>query len=82
MSKMFKIKAVVIESENQFCPVFIDTGDNPVLYMAHGGIDAEAALREVLDYVYGDCDFDYVCIREDDSWHIYNVKVIDDPVYE
>lgn len=79
---MFKVKAVVIESENQFCPVFIDTGDDSVLYKAHGGIDAEAALREVLEYVYGDCDFDYVCIREDNGWHIYDVKVIDDPVYE
>ena len=79
---MFRIKAVVIESENQFCPVFIDTGDNPILYRAHGGIDAEAALREILEYVYGDCDFDYVCLRGCDGWHIYNVKVIDDPVYE
>jgi hypothetical protein len=77
---MFKVKAVVIESENQFCPVFIDTGDNPILYRAHVGINAEAALREVLDYVYGDCDFDYVCLRECDGWHIYNVKVIDDLV--
>ena len=79
---MFRVKAAVIESENQFCPVFIDTGDNPILYKAHGGIDAEAALREVLEYVYGDCDFDYVCLRECDGWHMYNVKVIDDPVYE
>lgn len=29
---MFRVKAVVTESENQFRPVFIDTGDNPVLY--------------------------------------------------
>lgn len=79
---MFKVKAVVIESENQFCPVFLDTGDDPVLYKAHGGVDAEAAFREVLEYVYGDCDFDYVCVREGDGWNIYDVKVIDDPVYE
>ena len=79
---MFRVKAVVIESENQFCPVFIDTGDNQVLYKAHGGIDAEEALCEVLEYVYGDCDVEYVCLRECDGWHIYNVKVIDDPVCE
>lgn len=79
---MFRVKAVVIESENQFCPVFIDTGDNPVLYKAHGGIDAEAALCEVLEYVYGDCDFEYACIRECDGWYKYDVKVIDDPVCE
>lgn len=79
---MFRVKAAVIESENQFCHVFIDTGDNPVLYRAHGGIDAEAALREILEYVYGDCDFEYECLSECDGWHIYNVKVIDEPVYE
>lgn len=79
---MFRVKSVVIESENQFCPVFIDTGDNPVLYKAHGGIDAEAALCEVLEYVYGDCDFEYACIMERDGWYKYDVKVIDDPVCE
>lgn len=75
---MFRVKVIVIESENQFCSVFIDTEDNPVLYKAHGGIDAEAALCEVLEYVYGDCDFDYVCLRGGVGWYIYNVKVIDD----
>ncbi len=82
MIKMFRIKAVVIEFENQFCHVFLDTGDDPVLYRAHGGIDAEAALREVLEYVYGDCDFDYVCISDDNGWYIYDVEVIDEPFYE
>ena len=49
---------------------------------AHGGIDAGAAFCEVLEYVYGDCDFGYACIMERDGWYEYDVKVIDDLVCE
>ena len=79
---MIKVKVTVIEIENNFQAVFIDDGDSLVLYGVGGG-GIETALCEVLEYVYGDCDFDYVCRDKSSSGrYIYDVEVVDEPVWE
>lgn len=74
---MFKIKTSVSKLENNCHAVFIDTGDNPVLYKIHND-NVETALCEILEYLYGDCDFDYVCRYKVGVWYIYDVEIIDD----
>lgn len=73
---MFKIKASVSKLENNCYAVFIATEDT-VLYKTHSD-NVEMALRGVLEYLYGDCDFDYVCRYKVSDWYIYDVEIIDD----
>ena len=73
---MFKIKASVSKLENNCYAVFINTDDS-VLYKTHSD-NGETALRETLEYLYGDCDFDYVCRYKVGDWYIYDVEIIDD----
>ena len=40
------------------------------------------ALRAALEYKYDDCDYTYTCCSEDSVYCMYDVVVIDDPVYE
>ena len=44
--------------------------------------DDEMALRSVLEYMYGDCDYTYTCCSKDDVYCLYGVEVIDEPVCE
>lgn len=62
--------------------VCIDRGDDPILYMVHGVIDADMALRSALEYKYGDCDYTYTCCSKDGIYCLYDVEVIDEPVCE
>lgn len=75
---MFRIRAAVVETEDNFQVVFVDSGEDPVLYKAIGGVDVEATLRATLGYVYGDCDWVYECCWECGGWHVFDVEVIDD----
>ena len=72
---MFRVTAAVNDGGDA---VFIDAGDGPVFYRDFVGVDADAVLCEVLEYVYGDCDFDYVFCGRGVGWRIYEVEVIDD----
>lgn len=83
MVEMLRIKALVIELEDNFYDVGIDMGDDPIFYMVGGAIDAEMALRSALERRYGDCDYTCTCCSKDGVHCIYDVEVIDDePVYE
>lgn len=75
---MFKVKCSVIETEENVYMVYIDTVDGVSSYKAADVYDAEMALRDALEYKYGDCDFDYVCRGKGGIVHIYSVEVIDD----
>lgn len=81
---MFRTKALVIELKDNFSyDVCIDRGnDDPIFYMVHGAIDAEMALRSVLEDKYGDCDYTYTCCSKDGVYCLYDVDVIDKPVHE
>lgn len=79
---MFRTKALVIELKDDFYDVCIDRGDDPIFYMVHGAIDVEMALRSALEYKYGDCDYTYTCCSKDGVYCLYDVEVIDEPVYE
>ncbi len=72
---MFRVTAAVNDAGDA---VFIDAGDGPVFYRDYVGVDADAVLCEVLEYVYGDCDFDYEFCGRGVGWRIYEVEVIDD----
>lgn len=74
---MIRIKPAVIETEDNFHMVYIGREYNPVFIGIAGG-DTETDLCDVLEYVYGDCDFDYECCGECDGWRIYDVEVDDD----
>lgn len=74
---MFRIKSAVTKTEDNFHIVYIDTEDTPISYKSQGA-DVETALCEILEYVYGDCDFDYVCRYKVGTWYVYDVEIIDD----
>ena len=75
---MFKIKAAVAKTENNSHAVFIDRVDDSVIFKVHRASGVDTALREILEYVYGDCDFNYVCHYKVGIWYVYDVEVIDD----
>lgn len=77
---MFRVKAAVVVSEDNFYAVFVDGGDDPVIYKVPRAGDVEMFLRGILEFIYGDCDFNYVCCYESEGWYVYDVEVIDDLV--
>lgn len=72
---MFRVTAAVNDAGDT---VFIDAGDGPVFYGDCVGVDADAVLCGVLEYVFGDCDFDYGFCGGGVGWRICEVEVIDD----
>lgn len=83
---MFKVNAYVTELEkDNLYEVDIDWFKKAVATCV-GNDDSvvtfESALTRVLELKYGDCGFDYVCRSGCDGCRIYDVEVIDGPVYE
>lgn len=76
---MFRIRVAAIKSEDNFYAAFVDRGDDPVMYKVPHAGDVETVLRGILEFIYGDCDFNYVCCYESEGWCVYDVEVIDDP---
>jgi hypothetical protein len=83
---MFKVNAYVTEIEtNNLYEVDIDGFKIAVATCVGNDDDVvtfESALIRVLEFKYGDCDFDYVFRSGCNGYRMYDVEVIDDPVYE
>lgn len=75
---MFKVKSLTTKISDNFYGVFIESGDEPIYYQIHNADDAEEALRVVLEYEYGDCDWVYECSFKGSACCVYDVTVVDD----
>jgi len=79
---MFKVKAYVTEIEQaNLYEVDIDgfkTAVAPCMGDDDSAVTFKSALTTVLEYKYGDCDFDYTCCSVEGVCYMYDVEVIDD----
>lgn len=78
---MFKVKAYVTEIvPNHVYSVDIDGFEKIVTTCTeidNGVVTFKSALTRVLDYAYGDCDFDFVCCGVKNGVGCYDVSIYD-----
>lgn len=78
---MFKVKAYVTEIEPyRVYSVDIDgfeTIVNACKEIDNGVVSFKSALTNVLEYKYGDCDFDFICCGVENGVGCYVVSIYD-----
>lgn len=75
---MFEVTCLVIEIKDNFYDVFINDGDNLVLYQIYDADTERGALRKALGYECGDCDLNIRLRDKCGVFCIYDVEDVDD----